>query len=391
MHGKASTPRQLEALVRYLPTADTNTYLALGGKAALDWAQSSLDQHVPTPMLSERGIQVLGLPYGGPNGGRDNEGQFFSPNTDFLDGFNDNPPVMYLHGSQNGFEPEPVGTVKGRWYDRKGGWFNVEIDPQSPRYAQLMDAHATGNLRASSGAVPASVTYDADGHIDTWLVGELSLVDIRDGYRPVNAYAITKAMAEVHFEDYYGEPVEEKPMSFMQRVKEHIDALMLLLAREEMQEGDDKCRPDMNEEQALDLSYIAKSEEVPMADIIPSDQSVEKCEPCEEAARLADELKAELSTVAAPVKCSRCPEAVGWIRSMVKAGKMSAVEAFSHLDVFTESDATFDGLKAEVEGRTIAPAKAQVFIAGGQASNTEDSVDAEHMNKQRRLAGLPVK
>lgn len=416
IHGKKSTPRQLEALVRYLPIADQVTYLALGGIKALEWAQSALDQHVDTPVQTDTGIQVLGLPYGGPNGGRDNEGQFFSPNTDFMDGVLDSPPVMYIHGTQNGFEPEPVGMVNGRWYDRKGGWFNVELDTLNPRYQQLMDAHVTGNLRASSGAVPASYSAnETTGHIDTWLVGELSLVDIREGYRPINGYAITKAASDVHFEDYYGDLVEEKPMGILQRLREQLNEMMLLLARDEVLD-DGKCAPDENERMNRDVSYIdpikaeektlsapavhetkppkpPKAEEVQMDDVIPA--VTERCIPCEEAAVLAAQVKAELLLAETPaVKCARCPEAVQWVRSMVKAGKMSAVKAFGYLDEFTKSDETFEALKAEIEAAPVisVPIKAeQVFIAGGQATTgSQDTIDPAHMAKQRRLAGLPT-
>lgn len=389
LHGKASTPRQLEALVRYLPTADQATYSALGGMATLTWAQSALDQHVEQPVKSDTGIQVLGLPYGGPNGGKDNEGQFFSPNTDFMDGVLDSPPVMYVHGTQNGFEPEPVGTVKGRWYDRKGGWFNVELDPLNSRYAQLMEAHATGNLRASSGAVPASYSADAStGHIDTWLVGELSLVDLRDGFRPINAYAITKAAPDVLFEDYYGDPVEDKPMTLIQTLRQHFDAIMLLLAREEVLD-DGKCSVVENEMTNLDVGYLRAEEAIKAEE--PMDEVVdpEKCLPCEEAARMAAEFKAEM---AAPTRCAKCPEAVGWIRSMVKAGRMAATEAFGYLETFVQSDETFEAVKAEVEGRALVPAKAEKVLIFGGAPSTDDShVDPDHMAKQRRLAGLPAK
>lgn len=481
VHRKRSTYRQLKALVNYLPTADEVTYHALGGKAALDWAHKALDENPEEPFNTDVGIQVLGLPYGGPNGGKDNEGQFFSPNTEFFDGALDSPPVMYTHGTQNGFEPEPVGKVTGRWYDRKGGWFNVELDPLSPRYEQLLEAHQTGNLRASTGAVPASYSTDAaTGHIDTWLVGELSLVDVRAGYRPVNAYAITKAETErpTLFDDYYGEPVVKDNPTMLQRIQELVNQLMLLLANKEADEDcetdptapgfvppvnkaeEEKCSPDVMDED-MDTAYmkaadfggkkrsslddsdfvfpderkfpivdqedltsalrlwsqyegkhsreefevgvrrLAKKHKLTLPDsfskaedTMPDTQTEEKCESCDEAKRLADTLRAELAAVPETVvaKCARCPEAVNWVRSMVKAGKMPATEAFQHLDTFVESDTTFDAVKAEVEARTIVPAKAEgLRIAGGARSTGDDSIDPEFMNKQRRLAGLAEK
>lgn len=289
--GRGSTPRQVRALANYLPTLSSDLYTALGGPETLDWANKAVDAiglEDSDTTTAEGEILVLGLPYGGPNGGKDSDEQFFSPLTDFLDGIIDSPPVMYTHGTQNGFEPEPIGQVKKRYYDRRGGWFKVQLDPNSPRYTQLLEAHNTNNLRASTGVVPASFSVAPSGHIDTWLVGELSLVDLRDGYQPVNGYAITKATASpILFTDYYGDPViEDVPMSILDQLKEHLTALLKLVSGEERDpivgepgivepffkaEDTEKCRPDDNEEMAKDISYI-KTEE-PMADEI-----TEKCE-----------------------------------------------------------------------------------------------------------------
>jgi hypothetical protein len=235
----AAGPGLLHAL------ASAATWASLGGEETLAWAHKALDGYSEEPLTADvsRGeILVLGLPYGGPNGGRDNSGQFFSPMTDFMDGLIDEPPVFYTHGTQNGFSPEPVGSVKGRWYDRRGGWFKVQLDPGSSRYAQLLDAHSSDNLRASSGAVPASAFANEVGHIDTWLVGELSLVDLREGFRPVNAYAITKAepglVTDDLFRDYYGDPVEVREPTLLETIRQQINDLLLLISRHEASEGE---------------------------------------------------------------------------------------------------------------------------------------------------------
>ena len=86
-----STPRQLRALVNYMPIANSHVYQALGGDETFDWAKTQVAMigQEDTPEQANPGeIIVLGLPYGGPNNGRDSEGQFFSPMTDFMDGVN---------------------------------------------------------------------------------------------------------------------------------------------------------------------------------------------------------------------------------------------------------------------------------------------------------------
>lgn len=361
IRGMPSTPRQLRALINYMPTAVPSVFNSLGGQDTIDWAKSTIDElgmFDTTPELSEDEITVLGLPYYGPIAGKDSQSQFFSPQTEFFDGIIPNPPVYYTHGTSAGFEPEPIGKVTKRWYDQKGGWFSVELDKSNPRYPQIIDAYHSGNLRASSGAVPAS--YNADdktGHINTWLVGELSLVDLNEGFVPVNAYAIAKA-EEVVFDDYYGEPVV---MNWIEALKEQLTELVSLIKQAD-------TLPE----------YVNKAEEEikTMAD--------EKCATCDENETLATEIKTELEQVG----CVRCKEALNWVRSMVKAGKLPVKEAFPLLEEFKASDDTFDAVKAEWENKPLVPQKAALFIAGGSNTKAEDTIDEAFMNKQRRIAGL---
>ena len=471
--GMVSTPRHVRALVNYLPVAPSHVFQSLGGLETLEWANKAVDEVGldDSPETTDPGqITVLGLPYGGPNGGKDSDGQYFSPLTDFFDGVNDSPPVYYTHGSQNGFEPEPVGKVKKRWYDRRGGWFKLELDPQSPRYSQLLEAHETGNLRASSGVVPASYSADdSTGHIDTWLVGEMSLVDIREGYKPVNGYAVAKATYEkcdTLFTDYYGDPVN---MDWIEQLKDHVEKLLMLLSGHKETGMLDDPHDFVGDYEGNDATYYAKAtgefggkKRSDLADsdfLFPATRSFpvkdcedvrsavnswgrykgdetfetfkskltaraksldcegslpdnwkedmdteEKCLACDEAEELAKGIKAEIAQeVAGTLKCAKCPEAVNWVKAMFKAGKINATEAFEHLETFTKSDDTYDTIKAEVEARTVVvksaqvgvvkstPAVADLFVAGGQGSDPQSSIDQEHMNKQRRLVGLPVK
>lgn len=363
-----STPRQIRALATYMPLSSAEVYASLGGDETLLWAQDMLSELGlvdPTPTVGPDEILVLGLPYGGPNGGKDDQGQFFSPLTEFMDGVLESPPVMYTHGTSNGFEPEPIGTSTGRWYDQRGGWFKVQLDPGSPRYSQMLEANRLGTLFASTGVVSAAYDADPSGHINTWLVGELSLVDKRDGYKPVNGYAVTKAVSDTLFTDYYGDPVKEGTL-----VASILDELRNLFNRYN-----------------VDTEPEAKAEPV-QEEIAPMDVE-EKCESCDEAKRLADGILAELNK---PAKCARCPEAVTWVGTMLKAGKMPPAEARTYLTQFVTDDTGFDEVKAIVEGRTVlsvvAPQKAALLIAGGSSVDTDTQVDETWMAKQRKLAGI---
>lgn len=378
----ASTPRQVRALVSYLPLSSSSVYASLGGDETLQWAQDLVSElgmvDKAVPIEAEDEIHVLGLPYGGPNGGKDDHGQYFSQMTDFMDGVLDSPPVMYVHGSSNGFETEPVGQTMARWYDQRGGWFKIKLDPQSPRYSQLIDAKRAGTLFASTGVVPAAFDVADSGHINTWLVGELSLVDKADGWKPVNGYAVTKAMSGVLFEDYYGDPVKEGGL-----VAGIVEALQEIIARFSPQPAAPIEKAEPVAELPID-SDVSLVEENPMS----GDGDTEKCESCDEAKRLADLIKAELD---APVKCARCPEAVTWVGSMLKAGRMAPAEARAYLDQFVADDSQFETVKATVEARPVVTSqKAQpLFVAGGTSQpDVQTTVDEDWMAKQRRLAGI---
>lgn len=434
----ASTPRQVQALVNYMPAASASTFTALGGERTLEWARLAVqDISDDAPPPEDGYIHVLGLPYGGPNGGKDSEGHYFSPMTDFMDGIIDTPAVMYTHGAALGLETDPVGTVVSRWYDRQGGWFKVKLDPQGSRYHQLMEAHRTGNLRASTGAVPAAWDVDEQsGHINTWLVGELSLVDLREGYAPVNGYAITKAniihkAAEILYEDYYGDPVMEINGGVLQTLKNLFAQVLALISAHEQEMGsilkadvdyggkkrselddsdfvfpDERAFPVVTADDLKDaisswgryegehsfedfkskLLALAKRKglEASLPDTWKEEMSTEKCDECEEARTLADAIRAELNEDAEGKKCKRCPEAMRLIRSYVKAGKLAPTEAFAAVDRFSESDTGLDAWQAEVEARTITspsiapapgliPIKAeQLLVAGGQPAKPVD-------------------
>lgn len=333
--GKPSTEREKAALVEAWPNLDEETKAALGGDSVLDWA-------------SNKPISVLALPYGGPNAGKDDHGQYFSPNTDF--GSPAPPKIYYVHGSQNGFSAETIAEpVSDYYFKADGGWIDILLDYDNPRYNQLIEARDTGNLFASSGAIPASTVYGEDGHIDSWTPAEISFVDLRDGYKPVNRYAVTKAELDpnVLFEDYYNDPVIEKDCmneSMWEKIRQFASEL------------------------------FAK----------------EKCEACDE----ADELKAVAESMKLePAKCEKCPEAVKWVGLALKAGKIPPDEAIQLLDQYKVNADGWEEKAEEVNKRTVVPntvTKAEVFIAGGQQTNVQDSVDPDYMNRMRKAAGIKV-
>lgn len=149
---------------------------------------------------TEDTIIVLGAPYGGHKEGKDEYDQYFDANTNFLENIIPRPPVFHFHGAKLGAIPYPIGETVARWTDDFGVWYKVKLFVNdanqlvSEKARQMIDAAKSLALFASTGAVQAAIKLDkATGHIQQWLIGELSLIDTREvGERPANYYAIAQ-------------------------------------------------------------------------------------------------------------------------------------------------------------------------------------------------------
>lgn len=138
------------------------------------------------PDLNDEGIiLVRGVPFGGPTE-RDIHGQFFSNRTNFLAHLLPLPPLFHFHGAKSGSLAEPVGETLAREQRRDGVYYRAKlaidstIDSVRQKAIQLWEAAKAGQLFASSGAVEATIKVADNGEILQWLVGELSLIDIRN-------------------------------------------------------------------------------------------------------------------------------------------------------------------------------------------------------------------
>lgn len=141
-------------------------------------------------------IQGLAIPYGGPLGGKDLEGEYFGPDTEFALEWYDRRPLLYHHGLDTGVEIVPIGQQVKAWSSDVGVWAQAQLD-LSNRYAdEIRRLIEQGRLLFSSGALPHLVRKGADGHITRWPWVELSLTPT-----PANPYAVVDvATAKARFE-----------------------------------------------------------------------------------------------------------------------------------------------------------------------------------------------
>ncbi len=145
-------------------------------------------------------LDVLGVPFGGPFGGKDAQGEYFTPETDLWLERISKRPVVYYHGlAEEDRVPQVIGEELG-WECREDGvWFQVALDGASRLARRVWEAAQKGLARASSGAIGHLVRVAADGRILVWPVGELSLLDASE-HVPVNPYAVALVHAKATFE-----------------------------------------------------------------------------------------------------------------------------------------------------------------------------------------------
>ena len=145
-------------------------------------------------------LDVLGVPFGGPNNGKDSDNEYFSTNTKTWNELYPTPPAVYYHGfSPDGKpmgEPAIIGTIKRIWQDGKGWWYRVVLDRSNDLAKRIWEAAKRGIARASSGSIAHMVRKARDGEILNWPVVELSLIDAEGKRQPANQYAVALPAAK---------------------------------------------------------------------------------------------------------------------------------------------------------------------------------------------------
>jgi hypothetical protein len=140
-------------------------------------------------------LDVLGVPFGGHNNGRDVDGEYFSPQTKlYLDRYGA-VPVVYYHGldtatGRPSSEPQYIGKTTRYEVKADGVWFRVALDKANDYARRVWDAAQRGIAKASSGSIEHLCRVAQDGHITHWPVAELSIFDAVGNRQPANQYAV---------------------------------------------------------------------------------------------------------------------------------------------------------------------------------------------------------
>jgi hypothetical protein len=126
--------------------------------------------------LGDWELEVLGCPYYGPDGGKDADGEYFSPDTKFHEDKYSLPPVVYYHGftpeGRPAGEPQYIGKAIGRETRQDGVWYRVVLDkvyvdewgtdPQKPLALLTPDELKKAYVRVDGRNVPVSAVPMTD-------------------------------------------------------------------------------------------------------------------------------------------------------------------------------------------------------------------------------------
>ncbi len=161
---------------------------------AAQTGKAMVDDEPSIKVAGDWELDILALPFGGPQDGKDLEGEFFDETTETHEDQFPTPPLVYYHGLDDKGKPagapEYIGKTIRRWVDERGIWFRGVLDKASALAQRVWAAAQGGKARASSGTAGHLCRKDSDGHIREWPVVEVSLFDMGNGKQPANPYAI---------------------------------------------------------------------------------------------------------------------------------------------------------------------------------------------------------
>ena len=171
-----------------------------------------LSRHFPITLKGQV-LEVLGVPFGGHIGGKDEDGEFFSPNTEIGMQVGDRRPVFYNHGltprGTRMLDPKPITQAKYIRQDKKGHWFEIDMPEDENLAKRILQAAKDGLAKASSGAINYLVRKKKGGEITSWPIGELTLIDQAMNRQPSNQ------LASVHLKTAFDNAGIEFPEAFL--------------------------------------------------------------------------------------------------------------------------------------------------------------------------------
>ena len=149
--------------------------------------------------------RVLAIPFGGPlKGGKDLDGEYFSPRTDPKPDWFKEHPTLFHHGLDDVIGDEDVG-IEGELSKEKDGWWAPLWLDRSNRYFERLNALiAAGKMFGSSGSMGHLVKKAPDGEILVWPHVEQTLT-------PTPSNIFSRITASKALDDFTSAGIELEP------------------------------------------------------------------------------------------------------------------------------------------------------------------------------------
>ena len=126
-------------------------------------------EYIKAEQIGSAKWRVLAIPFGGPfKGGKDLDGEYFSPRTDVKASWFSQRPVLWHHGKDQELDSETLGTEDDLEKDSEGWWATMWLDRANRYWAQVNSLLQAGKVYGSSGALGHLVRKAPDGEILVW-------------------------------------------------------------------------------------------------------------------------------------------------------------------------------------------------------------------------------
>lgn len=156
--------------------------------------------------LSNSKWRVLAIPFGGPfKGGRDLDGEFFSPRTDIKPEWFRDRPVLWHHGQDEAVKSDILGVEDDLKREDDGWWATVWLDRSARYWDHVNGLLAQGKVYGSSGALGHLVEKAHNGEILVWPHIEQTLTPT-----PANPFA--RVVPAKAFDDFTSAGIALEPL-----------------------------------------------------------------------------------------------------------------------------------------------------------------------------------
>jgi cation transport regulator ChaB len=152
----------------------------------------AMDEYTePTPvkatLVSDDHFRLLAIPFGGPLGGKDLDGEFFSERTDIKPDWFAERPVLWHHGQDDYMTDTVIGKATDLTREEDGWWVDVWIKAGEKRAELVKRLAQKAPIYGSSGTIGYLRKATKAGEILVWPYVEQTLTT-----SPQNTLSVTK-------------------------------------------------------------------------------------------------------------------------------------------------------------------------------------------------------